>query len=47
MKKYGDGIAVKASGGIRDLPTALAMLSAGADRLGLSSSVAILKALDT
>ena len=45
MKKYADGISVKASGGIRDLPTALAMLSAGADRLGLSASVPILKAM--
>jgi deoxyribose-phosphate aldolase len=45
MKKYGDGILIKASGGIRDLPTAMAMLAAGADRLGLSSSVAIVKAM--
>jgi deoxyribose-phosphate aldolase len=45
MKKYGEGLKIKASGGIRDLPTALAMLNAGADRLGLSSSVAILKSL--
>jgi deoxyribose-phosphate aldolase len=45
MKKYGDGLKIKASGGIRDLPTALAMLDAGADRLGLSSSVAIVKAV--
>jgi deoxyribose-phosphate aldolase len=46
MKKYADGIQVKASGGIRDLPTALAMLDAGADRLGLSSSVKIVDALN-
>ena len=45
MKKYGDGLLIKASGGIRDLPTAVAMLSAGADRLGLSASVAIVSAL--
>jgi len=45
MKKYGDGISIKASGGIRDLPTAMSMLSAGADRLGLSASVTILKAM--
>ena len=44
MKKYGDGILIKASGGIRDLPAALAMLAAGADRLGLSASVAIVSA---
>ena len=44
MRKYGDGIRVKASGGIRDLSTARAMLDAGADRLGLSASVAIVQA---
>ena len=44
MRKYADGIRVKASGGIRDLPTARAMLQAGADRLGLSASVAIIQA---
>jgi deoxyribose-phosphate aldolase len=44
MKKHGDGIRIKASGGIRDVATALAMLDAGADRLGLSASVAIVKA---
>jgi deoxyribose-phosphate aldolase len=32
---------VKASGGIRDRTTALAMLAAGATRLGCSASVAI------
>ena len=46
MKKYGAGLLIKASGGIRDLPTAVAMLSAGADRLGLSSSVAIVSAVN-
>lgn len=45
MKKYGEGLRVKASGGIRDIKTAQAMLDAGADRLGLSASVAILKEL--
>jgi deoxyribose-phosphate aldolase len=45
MRKYGEGIQIKASGGIRDLPTALDMLAAGADRLGLSASVAIVSAL--
>jgi len=34
---------VKASGGIRDLETALAMIEAGADRLGTSSAVQILR----
>jgi deoxyribose-phosphate aldolase len=45
MKRYGDGIKVKASGGIRDAATALAMIDAGADRLGLSASVAIVHEL--
>jgi deoxyribose-phosphate aldolase len=43
MKKYGEGLKVKASGGIRDATTALAMIEAGADRLGLSASVAIVE----
>ncbi len=43
MKKYGEGLLVKASGGIRDLATAKAMIEAGADRLGLSASVAIIE----
>lgn len=34
---------VKAAGGIRDLPTALAMIEAGATRLGSSASVKILE----
>ncbi len=37
---------VKASGGIRDTETALAMIAAGADRLGTSATVAILSGLD-
>lgn len=41
----GPAFGVKASGGIRDWPTAKAMLDAGANRLGLSASVAILKEL--
>lgn len=44
MRKYANGIRVKASGGIRDLSSARAMLAAGADRLGLSASVAIVEA---
>jgi deoxyribose-phosphate aldolase len=46
MRKYGEGIQIKASGGIRDLPMARAMLAAGADRLGLSASVAIVQAAE-
>ncbi len=39
----GPGYGVKASGGIRDCPTALAMIEAGANRLGTSASVRILE----
>ena len=39
------GIGVKASGGIRDLETALAMIDAGATRLGTSSGVALVRQL--
>jgi deoxyribose-phosphate aldolase len=45
MKKHARGLLVKAAGGIRDLATARAMLDAGADRLGMSASVAVLKEL--
>jgi deoxyribose-phosphate aldolase len=38
-----EGLAVKASGGIRTLKDALDMLNAGASRLGMSSSVAVMK----
>ncbi len=37
---------VKASGGIRDIDTALDMITAGADRLGTSASAAILAGLE-
>ncbi|MEW6109961.1 MAG: deoxyribose-phosphate aldolase [Nitrospirota bacterium] len=39
----GNRLGVKAAGGIRDLQTALAMIRAGADRLGCSASVSIMK----
>ncbi len=39
----GDNLKIKASGGIRDWPTALKMLEAGADRIGASVGVAILQ----
>jgi deoxyribose-phosphate aldolase len=42
----GLGVGVKASGGIRTLADARAMLDAGANRLGTSASAAILSALD-
>ena len=45
LKQYSRGLRVKASGGIRDLATAQAMLDAGADRLGCSASVAIINEL--
>src|SRR4051794_14971780 len=38
-----EGLAVKASGGIRTLEDALELLNAGASRLGTSSSVAIMR----
>lgn len=39
----GDHVKVKASGGIRDYETAKRMIEAGAERLGVSAGVAILK----
>jgi len=40
-KTVGPNIGVKASGGVRDRATALAMIEAGASRIGTSSGVAI------
>lgn len=40
-KVVGQGVGVKASGGVRDYATAVAMIEAGATRLGTSSGVAI------
>ena len=45
MKQHGGGLLVKASGGIRNLQQAQAMIDAGADRLGVSASVAIVNEL--
>jgi len=42
-KSAGKGVQVKASGGIRTLSDTLALLEAGADRIGASASVAIVK----
>ncbi len=39
----GDKIKVKASGGIRDLKTTIAMIEAGAERIGTSSGVKIIE----
>jgi deoxyribose-phosphate aldolase len=38
----GESMGVKASGGIKDWQSAVAMLEAGANRLGTSSGVSIL-----
>lgn len=46
LKNHADTLEIKASGGIRDAETALAMLEAGADRLGLSASVAVIQSLN-
>lgn len=43
MKQHSGGLYVKAAGGIRSRPQALAMLEAGADRLGCSASVQIVR----
>ena len=42
-KTVGEGMGVKAAGGIRDYDTAVAMLEAGASRIGASRSVSILE----
>jgi deoxyribose-phosphate aldolase len=41
----GDRAKVKASGAIRDLATALDMIEAGANRLGLSATEAVLNGI--
>ncbi|MFT9496157.1 deoxyribose-phosphate aldolase [Anaerosolibacter sp.] len=43
----GDRLGVKASGGIRNYETAIAMIEAGASRLGVSASVAVVNGMDT
>ena len=43
MKKHSGGLYVKASGGIRSYDDAMRMIEAGADRLGCSAGVAIVK----
>ena len=42
-KTVGDKVGVKASGGIRDYKTAISMIEAGANRIGASSGVKIVK----
>jgi deoxyribose-phosphate aldolase len=46
-KTVGEGIGVKAAGGIRTLADALAMIEAGASRIGASASVAIVGRLES
>lgn len=41
----GDAVKIKASGGIRDILTTREMINLGADRIGCSSSVAIMQAV--
>jgi deoxyribose-phosphate aldolase len=43
--QVGDKIKIKAAGGIRDLDTALAMIDAGAERIGSSAGLAIVEEL--
>jgi deoxyribose-phosphate aldolase len=43
MKEYAPHCKVKAAGGIRTAKEAIAMLAAGADRIGTSSSVQIIE----
>lgn len=45
MKQVVGEIGVKASGGVRDTQTALAMMGAGATRIGASAGIAIIKGL--
>lgn len=45
MRRHAGPMKIKASGGIRNCDDALAMIQAGADRIGASSSVAIVKGL--
>lgn len=42
-RTVGPGMGVKASGGVRDYRTAIAMIEAGADRIGTSNGVKIIK----
>lgn len=47
LRRYvGPNVRIKASGGIRDIDTALDLLDAGADRIGTSSGVALLQAVE-
>ena len=43
LREHATPLKVKAAGGIRDLKTALDMIEAGADRLGMSASVQVIE----
>ncbi len=45
--EVGEALGVKASGGVRNLEDALAMIAAGATRIGTSSGIAIVEALNS
>lgn len=45
VAQVGDKVQVKAAGGIRDAKSFLAMIQAGAKRIGTSSGIAIMKEL--
>ncbi|KXG75915.1 deoxyribose-phosphate aldolase [Thermotalea metallivorans] len=48
MKRIvGDRLGVKASGGIRNYETAMKMIEAGATRLGISASVAVVRGMES
>ncbi len=46
LKRLATPIKIKAAGGIRDLKTAIRMIEAGADRLGMSASVDVIRACE-
>ena len=46
-KTVGPNVGVKASGGIRDAATAIAMVEAGANRIGASATVAIMAGVES
>lgn len=47
LHKHAEPLLVKAAGGIRDLQTALAMIEAGADRLGMSAGVSVIQEMQS
>jgi deoxyribose-phosphate aldolase len=47
VSAWGGRVGVKASGGIRDTAAALALIAAGASRLGTSAGISLLRGLDS